>query len=305
VDKIDYLTFIDKPPLRKPYLVCGLDGWLNSGDVAVGGIKYLIEHFQAKPLAEIQTSRYHVYQIPGIYSARPSFKMEEGVIKETTFPKNQFYYAGNPASEHDIIFFLGTEPNLYWEEYGNTVLSLARNFGVTRIYTIGAIYDRSPYNREPNITCTCTSPKIRDEMEKYSVIMSSREGTATINLMLLYAFQKGSLDGVNLTVRVPYYPEFNVVLDYSPRSIKAVLERLNHLMKLGLNFNNLDTKISEIDGKLDSIRNSNAEFNTYMKELEKNYTEVTFQEPFDISADEAVKFAEELLKNNRDRNKDQ
>lgn len=301
----DNLTFISKPPLRSPYLVCGLDGWLNNGNVAVGGIKYLIGHFKARLLAEMQTSRYHVYQIPNVHSARPVFKMEDGVIKETNFPKNQFYYAGNPASEHDLIFFLGIEPNLYWEEYGNTVLSAARNFGVTRIYSFGAIYDRSPYTREPNITCTCTSARIRDEMEKHGVIMSSREGTATINLMLLYAFQQGGIDGVNLTARVPYYPEFNVGLDYSPRSIKAILERLNHLMKMGMNFTDLDKEINEIENKLDSIRKSNTEFNKYMEELEKNYSETPYQEPFDISADEAVRFAEELLKDNRDRNKDQ
>ncbi|UCD07999.1 MAG: PAC2 family protein [Dehalococcoidales bacterium] len=301
MDEIDNLKFIEKPPLRNPYLICGLNGWLNSGDVAVGGIKYLIEHFNATPFAEIQTSRYHVYQIPGVHSARPVFKMEDGVIKETDFPKNQFYYAGNPSSDHDIILLLGTEPNLYWEEYGDTVVTLSRELGVTRIYTFGAIYDRSPYNREPHITCTCTGGKIRDEMVKYNVTMSSREGMATINLMLLYAFQKSGLDGVNLTVRVPYYPEFNVGLDYSPRSVKAVLERLNHLMKMGIDFSNLNKEISEIEDKLDDIRKKNAEFNTYLEELEKNYTETPYQEPFDISPDEALRFAEELLKDNRDR----
>ena len=305
MDEIDNLEFITKPPLRSPYLVCGLNGWLNSGDVAVGGIKYLIEQFKAKLFAEIKTPRFHIYQIPGVHNARPVFKMEDGVIKETDFPKNQFYYAGNPSSEHDLIFFLGTEPNLYWEDYGDTVLALARSFGVTRIFTFGAIYDRSPYNREPNVTCTCTNSKIRDEMKNYTVIMSSREGMATINLMLLYAFQKGGLEGVNLTVRVPYYPEFNVGLDYSPRSVKAILERFNHLMKMGINFNDLDKEISEIESKLDSIRKKNVEFNTYIEELEKNYTETPYQEPFDISPDEALKFAEELLKDNRDRKKDQ
>jgi hypothetical protein len=128
---------------------------------------------------------------------------------------------------------------------------------------------------------------------------------ATINLMLLHAFQKNGLDGVNLTVRVPYYPEFNVGLDYSPRSVKAVLQRLNHLMTMEMNFNELDKEISEIEGKLDSIRKKNAEFNTYLEELEKTYTETPYEEPFDISPDEALKFAEELLKDNRDRKKDQ
>jgi hypothetical protein len=72
-----------------------------------------------------------------------------------------------------------------------------------------------------------------------------------------------------------------------------------------MNFRDLDKEISEIEGKLDDIRKKNAEFNTYLEELEKNYTETPYQEPFDISPDEALKFAEELLKDNRDRKKDQ
>lgn len=304
MDDTDNLKITARPSLRSPYLVCGLNGWLNSGNVAVEGINYLVGHFKAKLLAEIQTSRYHVYQIPGVHNARPVFKMEDGVIMESDFPKNQFFYAGNPASDNDIIFFLGTEPNLCWEEYGNTVLTLAREFKVTRIYTFGAIYDRSPYNREPHITCTCTGTGIRDEMEKYNVTMSSREGMATINLMLLYAFQKGGIEGVNLTARVSYYPEFNIALDYSPRSLKAVLQRFNHLMKMELDFGELDKAISEMETKLDAARKKNPEFNTYMEELEKNYTEIPYQEPFDISPHEALRFAEELLRDNRDRKQD-
>jgi proteasome assembly chaperone (PAC2) family protein len=305
LEERDNLIYTTRPSLRSPYLICGLNGWLNGGDVAVGGINYLISQFKAKLFAEMQTSRYHIYQISGMHSARPVFKMEDGVIKESEFPKNQFYYAENPSSDHDIILFLGTEPNLYWEEYGDTVLALARDFKVNRLYTFGGIFDRSPYTREPNITCTCTSSKVRDEMEKYNVTFSSREGPATINLMLLHSFQKNGLNGVNLTVRVPYYPEFNIALESSPRSLKAILERLNHLMKMELNFDELDKSINEVEGKLDSIRKTNAEFNTYLEELEKNYKETPYREPFDISANEAIKFAEELLRDNRERQQDQ
>ena len=88
----DNLTFIERPPLRNPYLVCGLNGWLNSGEVAVSGIKYLIDHFDAKLFAEINTTRFHVYQIPGVHNARPVFTMKDGVIEETDFPNNLFYH---------------------------------------------------------------------------------------------------------------------------------------------------------------------------------------------------------------------
>ena len=305
MDERDNLIFDSRPSLRNPHFVCGLSGWLNGGDVGVGGIEYLIKQFKAEKFAEIPTPRYHLYQAAGAQNLRPVFKMRDGVITETRFPKNQFYYAVNPAAERDIILFLGTEPSLNWEEYADAVVSLASDFGADRLCTFGAILDRSPYTREPKTSCTCTSLKVKTEMEKYNLTFSSREGPASFNLMLLHACKKKGMDGVNLTVRAPYYPEFNISLEYSPKSVKAVLTRLSHFLSLETNFDELDKTIKEVEGKLDFVRQQNPQFNTYMEELEKNYDEMPYQQPFDISPHEAIRFAEEFLRENNDRRQDQ
>ena len=71
-----------------------------------------------------------------------------------------------------------------------------------------------------------------------------------------------------------------------------------------MDFDELDTEIATINEKFETIRRSNPQFNTYIEDLEKNYTEMPYEEPFDISANEALKFAEELFRNNRDRNQE-
>ena len=299
MDEKSWLVYDSRPKLRRPYIICGVDGSLNAGNVSVGGIQYLIRHFNATKFAEITTSRYHVYNMPGDQGLRPIFKMDDGLIVETYFPKDEFYYATGPRSGHDLVFFLGTEPNLYWEEYADTVVGLAGDLGASRLYAFGAILDRSPYAREPRITCTCTSARVKEEMARYKISFSSREGAATLNQVLLYACQKKGLDGVALTARAPFYPEFNLAIEYSPRSIKAVLARLNDLMHLGLNFGELDDGIKENQNKLDSFRQQNAQFNTYIEELEKAYSETPY-ETLDISANEAVRLAEEFLRKNKD-----
>lgn len=296
----DNLTFDSKPALNDPYIICGLKGWVNGGEVSVAGLNYFINQFNGMKFAEIPASRYHIYQIPGLEGLRPAFKMEEGLIVEIHLPKNQFYYVKNPASKHDLIFFLGTEPNLYWEEYADTVVGLASDFGASRLYALCGILDRSPYTREPLISCTCTDTRIKEEMERYNVTFSHREGPATFNQMLIYACQKKGLEGVNFTVRVPCYPEHNVIIGYSPKSTKAVLTRLNDLMHLDMNFEELDNDIQELEGKLDFIRQQNPEFNTYLEQLEKDYIEMRYKESLDISADDAVRLAEEFLKDNED-----
>ena len=72
-------------------------------------------------------------------------------------------------------------------------------------------------------------------------------------------------------------------------------------MQLGVNFDEIDATIHELDGKLDFVRQQNPQFNTYIEELEKNYEELAYDEPLNISANEAIRLAEEFLKNNKDK----
>jgi proteasome assembly chaperone (PAC2) family protein len=297
------LVFGEKPTLRNPSMVCGLEGWVNSGNVSAGGINYFIRQFKAIKFAEMPVSPYHIYQIPGTLSLSPIFKMEDGLITDSRLPHNQFYYARNPSSEHDLILFSGNEPNLRWEDYADTVVGVASQFGASRLYAFGGLLDEIPYTREPMMTCTCTSAQIKKEMEQYNVLFSNREGPATFNQMLLYTCQKKGLDGMSLTVRVPYYPEFNIAIGHSPKSIKAVLVRLNHILHLNTNFDELNNSITELQGKLDFVRRQNPQFNTRIEELERDYTEMTYEESLDVSPSEAIRFAEEFLKENKDQRK--
>jgi proteasome assembly chaperone (PAC2) family protein len=303
MDKKDFFIVDNLPRLRQPYFICGIDGWVNGGNVASGGVDYLIRQFSAVKFARFHTPHFHVYQIPGAESLRPMFKMEEGLILDVNMPRDEFFYAITPQLDHDLVFFTGTEPNLYWDEYTDAIASLATEYKAARLYTFGGILDRSPYTRSPRISCTCTSGIVKNELEKYNVSFSSRQGSASFNLMLLYACMKNKVEGANFTVRVPYYPEFNVAIEYGFKSIKAVLARLNGLMQLHLDFTELDNGAAELDGKLDFVRQQNAQFNTYIEELEKHYVEMPYEDQLDISPNEAVRFAEEFLKGNKDKPK--
>jgi len=300
----DYLRFYTRPNLRSPHVICGFEGSFNGGDASVGLVDYLIDQFKAIKFAEMQTSRYHVYQLPGSDGLRPIFKMEEGLIVESELPKDEFYYVSDTAKDHDLILFSGHEPNLNWEEYANSLVKLALDFGASRLYSSCGIYDMTPYTREPIISCTCTSDKIKNEMEKYNVTFSNREGPASFAQMLMYVCKGKNLEGANFTVRAPYYPEFNLALSYSPKSIKMVMVRFNQLMHLNINFDELNEEIKELEKNLDFMRQQNPQFKTFIEEQEKNYAEMPYQEPLDISPSDAIKFAEEFLKEHKDPGKD-
>jgi len=290
------LIYQSHPTLRTPYVFCGIGGWLNGGEASTGSLDYLIRHFRANRLAEMPVSPYHVYQLPGMDSIRPEFRMEEGLIAEAHLPRNEFFYATNPSSDHDLIFFMGTEPATNWNEYAETIVGLAKEYHATRLFTFGGVLDKTPHTREPKVSCSCTSPELREEMRKYNVTFSNYEGPATFNTMLLYTCRARSLEAVGFSVRATYYPEFSIVISHNPKAMKAILVRLNHLAGLNMSFKEIDARTIEFEEKLDAIRMQTPQFNTYVEDLEKAYVELPFREPLELSGDEGVRLAEEFLK---------
>ena len=289
-----------KPKLRHPYLVCGIGGWVDGGEAATGSTRYLVRKLGAKRFAEIPIARFHVFQVPGQLSLRPQIKIEDGLLKEHRFPQNQFFYWVNPNADNDLILFLGTEPNLNWEEYAEAILSVVEEFAVARIYLLGGVLDKTPHTKEPAVSCACSSEQLKKEMQKYGMPFSNYEGPGRFGTTLLYICQQKQVPMVSITARATYYPEFNIVIPRNPKSIRAVVRRLNSPLRLNLDISDLDREAEEFEAKLSFMASHNPEFQTYIEELEKDYIEVKYEEPLDISANEAVQLAEEFLKEKRE-----
>ena len=300
MDRRGNVIIVEKPKLRRPYLVLGISGWVDGGEAATGSTRYLVRKLKAKSFAEIPLDRFHIFQVPGQLSLRPQIIIEDGLLKEHRFPQNQFCYWVNPDADNDLILFLGTEPNLNWEEYAEAILSVAKEFSVVRIYLLGGVLDSTPHTKEPGVSCACTSERLKVEMQKYGMELSNYEGPGRFGTTLLYICQKMQMPMVSITARATYYPEFNIVIPRNPKSIRAVVRRLNSLLRLNLDFSDLDREAEEFESKLSFMASHNPEFQTYIEELEKDFTEVKYEEPLDISANEAVRIAEELLKEKRE-----
>ena len=94
--------------------------------------------------------------------------------------------------------------------------------------------------------------------------------------------------------------KFNIVIPRNPKAIKAVVLRLNDLLHLDLDLSDLDQESEELEVKLNFMASHNQEFQAYIEELEKEYVEVKYEAPLDITANEAVQLAEEFLKETRE-----
>ncbi len=294
------LLYLEKPELRQPYLICGINGWVDGGEAATGTTQYLIKKLRAKKFAEMPLDRYHVFQVPGQLSLRPQIKIENGLLKEHVMPANEFFCWINPSSDHDLILYLGTEPNANWEEYAENILNLSAEYNVSRIYVLGGVLDKTPHTKEAGVSCACSSKELRQDMMKYAMQSSNYEGPGSFSITMLHLSQKRKMPFVSITARATYYPEFNIVIPRNPKAIKAIMLRLNSLLKLNLDITDLDQEAEELEVKLNFMASHNQEFQAYIEELEKEYTEVKYEAPLDITANEAIHLAEEFLKESRE-----
>ena len=296
MDQPENVILTEKPNLRRPAMVCGIGGWVDGGEAATGTVEYLEHKLSAKQFAEIPLDRFHVFQVPGQIASRPHIKIEDGVVREHSFPGNQFYYWVNPSADGDLILFLGTEPNLRWTEFADAILHVAREFNVCRIYLLGGVLDKTPHTREPNVSCACSSPELKEAMLRYGVRFTSYEGPGRFGTTLLYICHQRGIEMVSLTARATYYPEYNIVISHNPKTIRALARRLDGMLRLGLDVSGLDEEVVAFEKRLGSMVGRSAEFRSYLEKLEKEYVELKYQEPLELSGDEAVRIAEDLLR---------
>ncbi|TFH35983.1 MAG: hypothetical protein E4G93_02845, partial [Dehalococcoidia bacterium] len=259
------------PALRQPYMVLALDGWVDGGEAATGSLRFLRRRLRPRKLAEIPAGRFHIYQVPGQLSLRPYSRVEEGLVKEYRPPRNVFYYWENPDGERDVVLFQGSEPHMNWDDYVAAILEVARVFNVSRIYMLGGVLDKTPHTREPAVSSVCTSAELRDELRAYGVEPVDYEGPGGIRTALVHACERLPLEMAVLHSRVTYYPEFNMVIAHNPKSIRALVRRLNRLLGLRLDLSDLDKETKDFEARIGYMALQNREFRSYVEALEKEY----------------------------------
>jgi len=294
------VVYAAHPPLRQPRLVLALDGWVDGGEAATGSVRFLRRKLRPRKLAEIPAERFHIYQVPGQLSLRPYTRVEEGLVREYRPPRNVFHFWENPHGEQDLILFQGSEPHMYWDDYTRAILEVVREFGVSRIYMLGGVLDKTPHTREPAVSSVCSSAELRDELRAYGVEPVDYEGPGGIRTALVHLCQKASIEMAVLHARVTYYPEFNMVIAHNPKSIRALVKRLNRLLDLRLDLTDLDKETKDFESRMGYFALQNREFRTYVEALEKEFSDAGGNESADLSADEAVQAAEEFLRGRPD-----
>ncbi len=295
-DMNDLVDIWEKPKAK--WMIAGWHQWADAGEVSSGLPAYLIEQTGARKIADIESSDFYLFQIPGThYFLRPVVKLDDGHRERIETRYNEFFYAGD--DDTGFVIFTGEEPHVQEELYAEAFFDVAEALGIQRIAALAGVYGGMPYDKDREISCVYSHPAMKEELAQYAVRFSNYEGGATISMYLADQAEKRGIEFFRFCSFVPSYDFSRASIPVQPIAIgedyKAwydIMVRLKHMFRLDLDLSDLHTRsedlIAEWDAKIDEVAQSMPQLQVreHMEKLRQEFTEMPFAPLSDVWTDE-------------------
>ncbi|MBW2609621.1 MAG: PAC2 family protein [Deltaproteobacteria bacterium] len=187
------------PKLNEALLIVGLDGWGNALDVSKGMVEYMIRKLGAQPFGKINPDPFYSFD-----DQRPVVEVEDGILKTLDPPGGYFYTVSSALVGRDIIFLKGTEPNLRWFNFTDSVLSFCHATGVKTIISIGGMYD-NVLHTDTIISAVASSKELLTKLKKKKALPINYKGPSSIHSTLHFEAKKQGFECLSLWCHCPFY----------------------------------------------------------------------------------------------------
>lgn len=302
----ELIELTSKPTPATAYMLAGWRQWADAGAISSGLPQYLVELTGAQKIGEIKPNGFYMFQFPGTHHyLRPEIKLKDGYRVELRLKKNEIFYTGN--DDVGLFIFLGDEPHLNVDQYATAFFDLVELLNVKRVAGVGGVYGSMPYDKDRQVSCAYSLPRIKDELTQYAVTLSNYEGGATIGSYMLDQAERRGLEFLVFYGFVPAYDlsQLSKVLqgirienDY--KAWYDLMNRFNHMFNLPLDLTDLaqqsDTLIESMAAKIDEVEKSMPQLKVreYMEAITNRFSEHPFMPLDDVWERELGDILEDL-----------
>ena len=252
------LIIHETPHLSRPWLIGGYEGWIDAGKVSSGSLTYLRKSLKARKFAEILSDGFHHFR-----EFRPRVVVENGLIRQIEYPKNEFFYWKNKGSLPDLILFLGNEPHVRWKTFTDLFVELAVRFGVERLVTIGGLYDQVVHTIPRKISVVAGDSEVLKELLEQDVETIDYTGPGSHVSLLQERAKTDGIGSFMLWGRIPPY-----VVMRSSGDCHQILDLLSKLVPFEADLSGLREDAKLIDEQLQRAVEEKPDLRAYVKQLE-------------------------------------
>ena len=237
---MDHLTWTGSPPeLRDPIMVCAFRGWNDAAGSATAALTTLADSLPIEQVATVDPEDFFDFQ-----ANRPMIQVVDGTYREIEWPDTEILVATPESAPRDLVIVLGTEPNLRWRTFSETLLEVADRLGVVTVAVLGALIAEVAHTLPVPVTGLASDPDMvgRLELEK-----ANYEGPTGIVGVLHELCRQRDVPSVSLWAAIPHY----VAAVPSPKAALALVGLLEQVTGVAADTSELEREVIEYDEQID------------------------------------------------------
>ena len=263
------------PALHEPVVVAAFEGWNDAGEAATFAAKFLSERWNAEPFATIDPEEFFDFT-----STRPHVQLDDDNLREIVWPTTTLSATSVPDTDLDMIFVVGSEPQLKWRTFCGEIVAVAKEHGARLVVTLGALLAEVPHSRPVSVVGTAYEPEL---VRRLGLTQSTYQGPTGIVGVLHDTIRRAGVRSASLWAAVPTY----VPSAPSPKAALALVERVTELLSVPVSTTDLEIASASYERQIDSLVADDDDTAEYVARLEQaaDDTPITTDEHGDLIAE--------------------
>src|SRR5439155_1901898 len=128
--------------------------------------------------------------------------LDDDGLREIVWPATTLSSATVPDAELDVIFVVGSEPQLKWRTFCNEIVEIGREYEARLVVSLGALLAEIPHSRPVNVVGTAYDGAL---VRRLGLTQSAYQGPTGIVGVLHDAFRRAAIPSASLWAAVPTY----------------------------------------------------------------------------------------------------
>jgi len=291
----------EKPELKRPILIVAFAGWNDAGHAATIAVQQLNAAWSAAEFATIDPDLFYDFN-----TSRPWVRLEESGEQRLTWPGVSFHAHRDEKGGLDAILVVGSEPSFRWPSFSREIVEFARELDVSMVVTLGAYFGQVSHQDTVPISGWAWPKALHERLQEVEITPIGYEGPTGILSALSNAFAEAQIPVASLWAAVPNYlgPTPN------PKAALALVRRLDRAFGLGVSADDLVKAADQFERQVNhAVQQAKLMPGAAPYQQSEGDATRLAETKEDIgpgstptelpSAEEAIEFAEELLRNNR------
>ena len=248
------MRFDHLAPFRDLAVVIAFGGWNDAGGAASDTAAHILNKYDRIELASIDDERYFDFQ-----ATRPQLHHSpDGPFIE--WPAITLTLVRHP--DRDILVIVGPEPSLLWRSFADELIGYITDLDPQIVILLGAMLSDTPHSRPLPVTMYAFDTALRELLDLDS---SSYEGpTGSIGVINQMLIARG-LATASMWVAIPHY----VANPPSPKGQQALLSRLEQVLGLSLDYDDLPDEALKWTEAVDELSSEDPDVAEYIEQLEE------------------------------------